>query len=302
MNLSQSLGAAAAALVMGLSAGGPAQVQALSDAAAEARRAPAAIRGAVEELAALLEVNHLFPDVARHYAGHLRARAGAGEHDGANGPQQLAAQLNGDLNAIHRDAHLRATLSDGPEASRTSPAPSGDEAFGDAQWLAGGVAYLRINELPGDEASIQRLNALPGQYACAGALCREALSVEFDVPVEVVHPAVVQVMRRETSADVLQLVHSRPARTPERAHTGMVCVLAALAQITWRASGDDVLPSRPSAFRARHDVIESEIVWAAAILASEAIAQEHVEARERRRAILMHVVAERDHARQLHFH
>jgi hypothetical protein len=115
-------------------------------------------------------VNYVFPDVARPYAVHLRARAGAGEHDGANGPQQLAAQLKGELNAIHRDAHLRVTLSDGPEPSHTSPAPSGDGAFGDAQWLASGVAYLRINELPGDEASVRRMNALLDQYASASTI------------------------------------------------------------------------------------------------------------------------------------
>src|SRR5690606_30929063 len=98
-------------------------------------------------------------------------------------------------------------------------------------------------------------------------------------------------VRRETAADMLQLMHGRPARAPERPHARMMDVLAALLQIAWRARRDDVLPCRAATLRTRHNVIEGEIVRRAAILASEAIAQEHIEARERRRAILMDIIA-----------
>ena len=130
MNLAQSLGAAAAALVMGLSSAGLAPAQTMSQIAAEtrARLEPAAIRGAVEELAARLEQRYVFPDVAEHYAEHLRENADAGAYDGVNDPQQLAAQLEGELNAINRDAHLRVTLSGGSEPGRRHlRAPPGDE-------------------------------------------------------------------------------------------------------------------------------------------------------------------------------
>src|SRR5690606_28140389 len=73
------------------------------------------------------------------------------------------------------------------------------------------------------------------------------LGVEFDVPVEVIHPAFVQMVRREAAADMLQLMHRRPARTPERAHARMMDVLAALLQIAGRARRDDVLPRRAPA-------------------------------------------------------
>ena len=64
---------------------------------------------------------------------------------------------------------------------------------------------------------------------------------------------------------------------------------------------DDVLPRRAAAARARDHVVEGQIVaLVAAILALEAVAQEHVEARERRVARGLHIGLERDHRRQAH--
>lgn len=209
MNLTQSLGAAAAALVMGLSAGGIAPAQTMSDIASEARARlePSAIRGAVEELAAMLQERYVFPDVADQYAEHLRTRAGAGAYDGATDPQQLAAQLEGELNAIHRDAHLRVTLSGGSEPGRrVLRAPPGDEAFGDAQWLADGVAYLRINLLPGDEASTARMASILDQYADADAMildlrtCRGGTLAVMDVLLSRLYGQPTQLVTMDTRA------------------------------------------------------------------------------------------------------
>lgn len=143
MNLAQSLAAAAAALVVAMSANGAAPAQTVSRVVGEARAhlEPAAIRGAVEELATMLEQRYVVPEVGQHYAAHLRQQAASGAYDGAAHPQQLAAQLTGELNSIHRDAHLRVTLSDGSEPGRrVLRAPPGDEAFGE---------YLRINTVDG---------------------------------------------------------------------------------------------------------------------------------------------------------
>ncbi|ANP46897.1 S41 family peptidase [Candidatus Viadribacter manganicus] len=173
MNLVQSLAAAAAAIVVAATAGSPAPAQTMSQAMAETRAAltPDAIRGAVEELASILQQRYVFPDAANQYAEHLRSRAQAGAYDGASDPQQLAAQLTGELNSIHRDAHLRVTLNGGSETGRrVLRAPPGDDAFGEAQWLADGVAYLRINIIPGDDASKARMGQILDQYAEANAL------------------------------------------------------------------------------------------------------------------------------------
>ena len=209
MNLAQSLAAAAAALVVGMSASGIAPAQTLSQVAAEARAhlEPAAIRGAVEELASMLEQRYVFPDVAHQYAEHLRTQAAAGAYDGASDPQQLAAQLSGELNSIHRDAHLRVTLSGGSEPGRQAlRAPPGDDAFGEAQWLADGVAYLRINMLPGDDASEARMAQILDQYADADALvldlrtCRGGTLGVMDVLLSRLYARPTQLVTMDTRA------------------------------------------------------------------------------------------------------
>jgi C-terminal processing protease CtpA/Prc len=207
MNLAQSLAAAAAALVVGMSASGVAPAQTLSQVVAEARAhlEPAAIRGAVEELASMLEQRYVFPEVAHDYAEHLREQAAAGAYDGASNPQQLAAQLTGELNSIHRDAHLRVMLSGGSEPGRrVLRAPPGDDAFGEAQWLADGVAYLRINMLPGDEAAEARMAQILDQYADADALvldlrtCRGGTLGVMDVLLSRLYARPTQLMTMDT--------------------------------------------------------------------------------------------------------
>ena len=75
---------------------------------------------------------------------------------------------------------------------------------------------------------------------------------------------------------------------------------AALAQIARRAGRDDVVPPRLAAARARDQMIERQVVLVAAVLAAEAVAQEHVEPREGRIKRRLHIGLERDDARQPH--
>lgn len=207
MNLAQSLAAAAAAMVVAMSASGVAPAQTLSQVVAEARAhlEPGAIRGAVEELAAMLEERYVLPDTGREYAAHLRTQAAAGTYDGASDPQHLAAQLTGELNSIHRDAHLRVTLSGGSEPGRrVLRAPPGDDAFGEAQWLADGVAYLRINMIPGDDESEARMAQILDQYADADALvldlrtCRGGTLGVMDVLLSRLYARPTQLMTMDT--------------------------------------------------------------------------------------------------------
>jgi len=209
MNLAQSLAAAAGAIMVAMSASGVAPAQTVSQVVAEARAhlEPAAIRGAVEELAAMLEQRYVFPDTGRQYAEHLRTQAAAGAYDGASDPQQLAAQLSGELNSIHRDAHLRVTLSGGSEPGRqVLRAPPGDDAFGEAQWLADGVAYLRINMLPGDDAAEARMAQILDQYADADALvldlrtCRGGTLGVMDVLLSRLYARPTQLVTMDTRA------------------------------------------------------------------------------------------------------
>ena len=70
MNLAQALGAAAAALVMAMSASGMAPAQTMSEIAAEARARLSVMHGAAEAVVAVLAPSEAFPEPARHYGEH----------------------------------------------------------------------------------------------------------------------------------------------------------------------------------------------------------------------------------------
>lgn len=186
MNLVQSLSVAAAALVMSLSVDGVSPTQALAQQTAQILDR-AGIAAAVEELAALMERNYVAPDVAAQYAARLRQRLATGAYDSLSDPAQLADVLETDLNGVHRDIHLRVdlaqTASGGPQRVRTAP---GAEAFGQDRWLADGVAYLRIDILPGEEATA-RMAEILDRYENADTLildlrtCRGGTLAVMDV-------------------------------------------------------------------------------------------------------------------------
>ena len=74
----------------------------------------------------------------------------------------------------------------------------------------------------------------------------------------------------------------------------------ALPQVARRTGGDDVDPGRVAAARARHEMVERQVVARAAILARETVAQKHVEPREGRVRRRLNEGLERYDARQLH--
>jgi hypothetical protein len=110
MNLAQSLGAAAAALFMGLTANGAAPAQTVSQLVMEAQTQlqPHAVRDTAEDLAATLEARYVRPIVAERRASV---------------PQHFAAQLQTERNAL-----LRTTSSGGAaEELQASRALSDDD-------------------------------------------------------------------------------------------------------------------------------------------------------------------------------
>lgn len=162
--------ALAAALVLALPLTLPTPA-AFAQAQATAPLTQAQIRSAVGELATLMEQSYVFPDVARQYAAHLRARASAGGYDALTDPAQLAATLQAELRGVHQDAHLRVTLVD-PNTPRGPRGPRlnmGDPLGQDA-WLAPGVAYLRINNLLGGADWGVRTGEVLDRYAAADTL------------------------------------------------------------------------------------------------------------------------------------
>src|ERR1700730_19121401 len=121
------------------------------------------------------------------------------------------------------------------------------------------LARARPGAQPGLQSALQRLR------------------LEYGVPVEIVEPALVQVIRREQPAVAMQVMHARLERHLGRPHPGFGGRQIALPEIALRACGDDVDPGGVTAARARQQMVEREIVARTAKLAHELVAQEYVE-------------------------
>ena len=109
---------------------------------------------------------------------------------------------------------------------------------------------------------------------------KQSLRIQLRIPIEIVEPAVVQIVRREQSSVAVELVHGRRERGLPRKHSCLRRREIALAQIAGRTCGDHVFPGGLSTLTARDDVIEGQIVARCAVLADEAVAQEDIEAGE----------------------
>src|SRR5271168_2000119 len=96
-------------------------------------------------------------------------------------------------------------------------------------------------------------------------------------------------------------MHRWRERVLFRKHPGLLRRQVALAQIARRTRRDHVFPGGLAAFAARDDVIEGEIVGRRAVLADEAVAQEHVEPGEGGMRGRLDEGFQRHHARQLNF-
>ena len=72
---------------------------------------------------------------------------------------------------------------------------------------------------------------------------REGLRLEFGIPIEIIEPALMQIVRREQPAVAMQLEHRGTIRLQRRMHLRLRWQLAALHQIARCASRGDVLPA-----------------------------------------------------------
>src|SRR5437764_323880 len=112
--------------------------------------------------------------------------------------------------------------------------------------------------------------------AISSMACLPYSGIELGVPIEIVQPAVVQIIRRKQPSVAVQVVHAGLERHLRRPHARLVGGHVALLEIAGRACRDDVYPGGMAAARARHEVIEREVVARAAVLAGKLVAQEHV--------------------------
>src|SRR3546814_15414436 len=96
---------------------------------------------------------------------------------------------------------------------------------------------------------------------------------------------------------VLQLPASRADRPAVQIHMRLGGRAAAFSEVAGRAGGGDILPGRAPALGARDDVVEGQFPRVAAILAGELVAEEQVEPGEGRIFGGLHILPERDDAR-----
>jgi hypothetical protein len=124
------------------------------------------------DLAQKLEDAYVFPDVAKRYAAMLRTNAANGSYDHIASGFALAERLTQDLRAVSPDAHLRVSLR-GPEPARARTASARPQPqfpwkpIEEQRWLAPGIAYIRFNVFPGDDATVAAVTKFMKDHATA---------------------------------------------------------------------------------------------------------------------------------------
>src|SRR5690606_23695010 len=125
--------------------------------------------------------------------------------------------------------------------------------------------------------------------------------LELCIPVEIVAPAFMQVVRREATPAPVKEFGRRDKGRNSGKHIGVARRAAALSHVAWRAGGGDILPVRPPAKTPRQHVIKRQLLGRAAILAAETVAKKKIETREGWLAALADIMLQADDARQAHF-
>lgn len=103
-----------------------------------------------------------------------------------------------------------------------------------------------------------------------------------------------QVVGGEEPPVLMQILHCWCEGALRGEHIHLFGQFISLAQVAGRAGGDHVFPCRRPTFGAGDDVIECQILVAAAILARESIPQKHIKPREGGRACGFHIGLEAD--------
>jgi hypothetical protein len=153
---------------------------------------------AIESLAGKLERDYIIPATGARYAAMLRANLARGTYADFADAAQLAGRLTADLRAVAPDGHLRvATGADvmrrvrvdrsaPPDAAGPRPAPPeprpgatlqlrpAGPPIEDPKWIADGVAYIRLNEMPGTPETVAAVDQFMRDHATARAIIIDA--------------------------------------------------------------------------------------------------------------------------------
>jgi hypothetical protein len=135
-------------------------------------------KAVVENLAAALEKNFVFPAAAKAYAAKLRANLASGAYDSFPDAKAFAEQVTADLQAVHKDGHLHLHIippkdRGGSDAAGPIGLPDGS-AITKSGWLAPGVAYVSFSMFPGNEATLAELRRFLDDHRDAKTLIIDA--------------------------------------------------------------------------------------------------------------------------------
>src|SRR5690242_15671204 len=111
------------------------------------------------------------------------------------------------------------------------------------------------------------------------ALRRDSIppsGLQLDIPVEIIAPALVQVIRRERAPVLLQLPSGRSDRLAVRMHMSFGGCAPALLEVAWRASRRDILPRCPPPVGSRNDMVERQLPVNPGMSGGEFVAEEQV--------------------------
>jgi hypothetical protein len=144
---------------------------------ASAQFIAAEAKAAVESLATALEENFVFPDKGKAYAAALRAKLANGGYASFVNAEEFAKAVTADLQAVHKDGHLRLhaprpAAAEGPQRVRRGPGP--ESAIGKTGWVADGVAYVSFDAFPGNEATLAQLRSFLAEHSSARTLIIDA--------------------------------------------------------------------------------------------------------------------------------
>jgi hypothetical protein len=132
---------------------------------------------AVVDLATALEENFVFPDKGKAYAAMLRANLAKGAYASFADAPAFAEKVTADLQAVHKDGHLRLRLAP-TEQRGQAQAPNGGPADANdvakAGWLAPGVAYIDFKGFPGSEATLAAVRKFLAEHKEAKTLIIDA--------------------------------------------------------------------------------------------------------------------------------
>lgn len=185
---------------------------------AAARPLHAAERQAViEDLAAKLADNFVFPDVAARYAAMLRANLAKGAYDQLSDPTAFAKRVTEDIQAVSPDGHLQLRTAEAyglgaPRAqaqAQASGAPVVAQGLEEARMI-GKVAYLKFNLFPEDDDTVRRARQFLIDHADAQAVIIDARThrggglAEMDAILPLLYARPTTLVRMDTRASVAE--------------------------------------------------------------------------------------------------